>query len=292
MFKSFANGDGFVSPAELEKNLLPKTRAKIEEKLDAGWKFDKEKWKASVARHARWDMSKVFKQFDADGDGELDIHEFARAFRALGLPKRGGAKMDVDREMFESFDSNKNGKVSLPEIEENLKPKTRKKIEEKLDGGWKFDRARWEASVARHARWNMEKVFMQFDHDGDGKLSISELARAFRALGLEKRSGAKLDVDKEMFDSFDTNQDGFCSPAELEQNLKPKTRKKIEEKLDGGWKFDVEKWKASAERHARWDMAKVFKQFDTDGDGQMNSAWDRSSNPRAPCPFAALNPPP
>ena len=102
----------------------------------------------------------------ATGDGELDIHEFARAFRALGLPKRDGAKLDVDRKMFDSFDTNGNGKVSLKEIEENLTPKTRKKIEEKLDAGWKFDKPTWEASVARHARWNMEKVFMQFDADG------------------------------------------------------------------------------------------------------------------------------
>ena len=59
------------------------TRRKIEAKLDAGWKFDAETWKKSCERHARWDMSKVFKQFDADGDGKLTIHEFARAFRAL-----------------------------------------------------------------------------------------------------------------------------------------------------------------------------------------------------------------
>ena len=60
MFKSFdTNGDGTVDLAELEAGLLPKTRRKIEEKLDAGWKFDKAAWEASVARHARWNMSKV-----------------------------------------------------------------------------------------------------------------------------------------------------------------------------------------------------------------------------------------
>ena len=36
---------------------------------------------------------------------------------------------------------------------------------------------------------------------------------------------------------------------EFQQNLKPKTRKKIEMKLEEGWKFDEEKWKASVERH-------------------------------------------
>ena len=35
----------------------------------------------------------------ADGDGKLDIYEIARAFRAMGLPKRDGSKMDVDKQM-------------------------------------------------------------------------------------------------------------------------------------------------------------------------------------------------
>ena len=60
---------------ELEAGLKPKTRRKIEAKLDGGWKFDEAAWQASVNRHARWDMAKVFKQFDADADGKLDIYE-------------------------------------------------------------------------------------------------------------------------------------------------------------------------------------------------------------------------
>ena len=37
--------------------------------------------------YPRYDMKQIFAQFDADGDGKLDIYEIARAFRALGLPK-------------------------------------------------------------------------------------------------------------------------------------------------------------------------------------------------------------
>ena len=29
-------------------------------------------------------MKQIFAQFDADGDGKLDIYEIARAFRAMG----------------------------------------------------------------------------------------------------------------------------------------------------------------------------------------------------------------
>lgn len=48
--------------------------------------------------------SAVFKNFDSDGDGYLSMREFQRAFRALGLKKRSGEKMNVDLAMFNSFD--------------------------------------------------------------------------------------------------------------------------------------------------------------------------------------------
>ena len=65
-------------------------------------------------------------------------------------------------------------------------------------------------SCARHAKWDMSKVFKQFDFDGDGYLTIEELQSAFKALGLKRRTGKKLEVDLAMFKSFDTNGDGNC----------------------------------------------------------------------------------
>jgi len=271
MFKSFdTNGDGVVDLKELDAGLLPKTRRKIEEKLDAGWKFDAEAWAASVARHSRWNMSKAMEKFDADGDNKLDIYELARAFRAIGLQKRTGEKMEVDKAMFKSFDTNGDGYVSTQEFEANLSAKTRKKIEEKLDGGWRFDKAAWDASVARHNKYNMAEIFKCFDSDNKGKLDIYTLARGFRALGLGKRDGTKMDMDKAMFKSFDTNGDGFVSLEEFQENLKPKTRKKIEQKLEGGWKFDAEAWAASQARHKKYNMADIFKNFDSEGTGKLD----------------------
>ena len=95
-------------------------------------------------------MADVFKDFDQDGDGKLDIREFFRAFRALGLERRTGEKMALDEAMFKSFDTNGDGVVTLQEFQDNLLPKTRKKIEQKLEAGWKFDKAKWDASLERH----------------------------------------------------------------------------------------------------------------------------------------------
>ena len=208
------------------------------------------------AAGAKVPMGPVFKQFDTSGDGFLQIDELKRAFRAIGMKKRDGTKFEVDQKMFDSFDTNKDGKVSLAEFEANLHDKTRAKIEAELNKGWVFDKAKWDASKERHSKINMSKVFKQFDTDNDGVLDIREMQRAFRAIGLKKRDGTKMEVDLEMFNSFDTNKDGKVSLAEFEANLKDTTRAKIEAEVNGGWVFDDAKWKASIDRHAA-DGSKV-----------------------------------
>ena len=233
---------------ELDSTLPKALRDKIDAKIDLGWFFDKALWEKSIARHQKWDMKKIFADFDADGDGKLDIYEIARALRAMGLPKRDGSKMDMDHAMFKSFDTNGDGYVSMEELDANLKPKTRKKIEMALEGGWKFDQATWDASIARHKKYDMKQIFSQFDHEGKGRLDIYTIARAFRAMGLPKRDGSKMEMDKAMFKSFDTNGDGFISMEELDANIKPKTRRKIELLLEGGWTFDKVAWDASVAR--------------------------------------------
>ncbi len=61
---------------------------------------------------------------------------------------------------------------------------------EKIEAGWTFDPELWSASVARHSKPDYSKLFKNFDTDHDGFLDFREMQRAFRAIGLKKRSGA------------------------------------------------------------------------------------------------------
>jgi len=255
------NGDGKLSVEEFDANVPLALRAKIEAKLAEGWKFDEEKWKASQERHKNWNMAKVFAKFDVDNDGFLSMVEFQRGFRALGLKKRSGEDYDIDQKMFTSFDTNGDGKVSLQEFQDNLHEATRKKLEEKLDGGWKFDPDMWKASQDRHTKPNYAKIFKKFDSESKGKLDLRELQRGFRAMGFKKRDGTKYEVDKMTFDSFDANKDGVISLEEFEKNMPEALRAKLNEVIAGGWEFDEEKWAESMKRHANdeaFDRSKAY----------------------------------
>lgn len=93
----------------------------------------------------------MFKQFDSDGSGYLSMGELQRAFRAIGLPKRSGEKLELDAQMFKQMDTDGNGMIDVIEFENNLPDDVREKLEEKLNGGWEFDPQLWAESQARNA---------------------------------------------------------------------------------------------------------------------------------------------
>eukprot|EP00966_Prymnesium_polylepis_P249602 5771014-Prymnesium_polylepis.1 len=129
----------------------------------------------------------------------------------------GIKKIDFE-ETFAAFDSNADGMVSLEELETNLHPRTRDKLEAQLN----------EEGVMEGFRplVDMAKVFGQFDTDGSGKLSVSELKRALACLGL-----AKLDME-EVLKSFDEDGDAEISLPEWKANLHQRTLKLMSKKLD------------------------------------------------------------
>ena len=89
-----------------------------------------------------------------------------------------------------------------------------------------------------------------------------QLRRAFRALGLKRRDGAKFELDKMTFKAMDENGDGMLSLEEFEENMPLPLREALNKALAGGWAFDEERWKASLERHAADDPFETSKAYD------------------------------
>ena len=106
------------------------------------------------------DIPALFKQFDTSGDGFLQFDEMKRAFRAIGLMRKG-QKFELDDVTFKAFDTEKDNKVSLEEFTANIHPKTLAKIEQLVAGGWTFDAEKWKSSAERHAVWNMVRDALQ-----------------------------------------------------------------------------------------------------------------------------------
>ena len=67
-------------------------------------------------RKQRQKLRRAFTTMDADGDGLLDVDEFAGGIRALGCELH---KTQMGS-LFRSMDSNEDGKISFPEFQSRL----------------------------------------------------------------------------------------------------------------------------------------------------------------------------
>ncbi|CAN6545919.1 unnamed protein product [Malus baccata var. baccata] len=79
-----------------------------------------------------------------------------------------------------------------------------------------------------HAKAGCERVFKRFDYNGDGKISLTELADALKALG----SSSPEEVRQRM-EEIDKDRDGFISLEELFdfQHANPDLMKEVVKQL-------------------------------------------------------------
>ena len=119
----------------------------------------------SPPRTAEEEMARVFRKFDANGDGRISRSELAALFESLGH----AASDDELARMMAEVDVDGDGFISLDEFAA-------------LNATVVGDAAVVEEDL-RHA-------FRVFDADGNGTISAAELARVLRGLG-ESASVAK-----------------------------------------------------------------------------------------------------
>ncbi|ELR22352.1 EF hand domain containing protein [Acanthamoeba castellanii str. Neff] len=104
------------------------------------------------------ELREVFDQFDENGDGQLSLEEFAQAFRAFGEP---------DKEVHAAFKKcDKDGNQSI-DFDEFVSFFNEADDDDKPE-------------VNESA---LKALFKAFDEDGNGKLSKQELVKAFKAWG-------------------------------------------------------------------------------------------------------------
>ncbi|CAG9315786.1 unnamed protein product [Blepharisma stoltei] len=136
------------------------------------------------------DIDKVFKYFDKDSSGYLDVAELGDALRCLGLSP---SKSQID-ELMQKADQNSDRKLTLNEF-------TRMYHEIKVDANVTIE--------------DLIKEFKEFDRDNSGTISLNELDEILCSQG----EPLSKDEVRELLNDFDKNRDGKVSIVELAAGL-------------------------------------------------------------------------
>ena len=198
----------------------------------------------------------IFRDWDEDFSGTIDKREFRKALLALGF----NAPKEEAEALFNAYDCDGGGSIDYQEMNKMLRKeveldeelragakgeidtKARNKHALRNDGSGSVDaskRARTlqgaflklEAdrnlidglALALNKKWARARdLFLEWDTNGDGEISRSELHRALGALGIsvggEKQSRAVADV---LFEEIDADSSGKVSMRELADAVKP-----------------------------------------------------------------------
>ncbi len=152
----------------------------------------------------------LFKQYDDDGNGELDMEEFTTAVRNDLQIGRDLLPDHELRKMFYAVDVDRGGTVDGREFVEWLMAPTPE--------GHRMKLVKEQFRIAAEAKteaigWQI--IFDKYDDDGSGELDLEEFTECVRnECGLDKETTTDEDVE-ELFGIVDTDQSGAIDAEEL-----------------------------------------------------------------------------
>ncbi|WVZ22495.1 hypothetical protein V8G54_001039 [Vigna mungo] len=129
------------------------------------------------------EMKWVFEKFDTNKDGKISLEEYKAAMRTMGWGIGGTEAV----ESFEVMDSDGDGSIDFKEFMEMFN------VEEKVK------------------ETEIKSAFQVFDLNGDGKISAEELSHVLKSLG----ESCSLSACKKMVMGVDGNGDGFIDLNEF-----------------------------------------------------------------------------
>ena len=201
-----ANGDGrvslqeFMDAVEIRK---PRSGKGAGSSKEGAWRSilraveKDESWERSVAT--------LFKAFDKDGSGSIDVAELASGLVSLGVSLSPDQVMAIR----EDLDSNGDGTISKGEFEAAIKSKSKGTPTKRVSsssGSGVVDKA-WGAIMAVVQRnpdkWesSVESLFLKLDSDSSGEVDLTELGKGLRGLGVQltdqQRAALMQDLDSD-----------------------------------------------------------------------------------------------
>jgi Ca2+-binding EF-hand superfamily protein len=147
------------------------------------------------------DIKDLFDSYDANKNGYLSIKELKLAIKSLNIKMTN----DEENELIKHFDANNNGSVHFAEF--SFAFFNRRSLISK----WKLIRG--PGMRTEHAIMSM---FRKYDYDGSGKLEKDEFERCLNDMGI-CLSPLEFQI---LAEKFDTNHDGYVQPVEFVEFMK------------------------------------------------------------------------
>jgi Ca2+-binding EF-hand superfamily protein len=162
----------------------------------------------AVEKDESWERSlaTLFKAFDKDGSGSIDVAELASGLVSLGVSLSPDQVMAIR----EDLDSNGDGSISKSEFEAAVRSKS-KSSPPKRSSSWSgssgtVEKA-WGAIMAVVQRnpdkWvsAVESLFLKLDSDSSGEVDLTELGKGLKGLGVQltdqQRAALMQDLDSD-----------------------------------------------------------------------------------------------